>query len=177
MLSDQAQDIYYKLFTVLQDMRKKMKVADEPSDAKGPATLISYLEQFHSYGELHQALISKVDYYFSQLDNQVEENSTVFLIKEYISKNFQHESLSVKDISEYVYLSASYVCTLFKSETGKTLNQYITEYRMEKAKLLLQDPRYKIADISSKVGYSDGNYFGKSFKKAVGLSPLNIGRR
>lgn len=171
VLSDQARDIYYKLFTVLQDMRKKMKVADEPSDAKGPATLISYLEQFHSYGELHQALISKVDYYFSQLDNQVEENSTVFLIKEYISKNFQHESLSVKDISEYVYLSASYVCTLFKSETGKTLNQYITEYRMEKAKLLLQDPRYKIADISSKVGYSDGNYFGKSFKKAVGLSP------
>ena len=45
------------------------------------------------------------------------------------------------------------------------------EYRMERAKQLLEDSRYKISDISSKVGYSDGNYFGKSFKKYSGLSP------
>ena len=51
------------------------------------------------------------------------------------------------------------------------LNQYLTEYRMEKAKQLLADPRYKITDISSRVGYSDGNYFGKSFKKYTGFSP------
>ena len=82
-----------------------------------------------------------------------------------------NDTLSVKDISEHVYLSTSYVCTLFKTETHQTLNQYITEYRMEKAKQLLSDPRYKITDISSKVGYSDGNYFSKSFKKIVGLSP------
>ena len=42
---------------------------------------------------------------------------------------------------------------------------------MEMAKQLLADPRYKISDISSKVGYTDGNYFGKSFKKYTGLSP------
>jgi two-component system response regulator YesN len=42
---------------------------------------------------------------------------------------------------------------------------------MEKAKKLLMDSRYKITDISSKVGYNDGNYFGKSFKKIVGISP------
>ena len=70
-----------------------------------------------------------------------------------------------------MYFSSSYVCTLFKNETGKTLNQYLTEFRMEKAKSLLKDSRYKINDISSKVGYSDGNYFGKTFKKFVGLSP------
>ena len=52
----------------------------------------------------------------------------------------------------------------FKSETGQTLNQYLTEYRMEKAKQLLSDPKYKISEISSKVGYTDGNYFGKASK-------------
>ena len=82
-----------------------------------------------------------------------------------------NETLSVKDISTHVFLSTSYVCTFFKNETGKTLNQYITEYRMEKAKQLLKDARFKIADISSRVGYNDGNYFGKSFKKYCGLSP------
>ena len=63
-----------------------------------------------------------------------------------------------------------------KSETGQTLNQYITEYRMEKAKQLLKDARFKITDISSRVGYSDGNYFGKSFKNTVGFLLLNTGR-
>ncbi len=44
-----------------------------------------------------------------------------------------NETLSVKDISDHVFLSTSYVCTFFKNETGQTLNQYLTEYRMEKA--------------------------------------------
>ena len=86
-----------------------------------------------------------------------------------------NETLSVKDISSHVFLSTSYVCTFFKSETGQTLNQYITEYRMEKAKQLLKDARFKITDISSRVGYSDGNYFGKSFKKYSGFLLLNTG--
>lgn len=121
--------------------------------------------------ELHNTLIKQTDLYFEELQTSVPEHSTIFLIKDYISKNYNRETLSVKDISSHVFLSASYVCTFFKNETGQTLNQYLTEYRMEKAKNLLADPRYKIADISSRVGYSDGNYFGKSFKKYTGLSP------
>ena len=74
-------------------------------------------------------------------------------------------------MSEHVHLSSSYVCTLFKSETGMTLNQYLTDYRIKMSKQLLADPRYKITDISSKVGYSDGNYYSKTFRKIVGLSP------
>ena len=93
----------------------------------------------------------------------------VFGIK--YGQKYMNETLSVKDISDHVFLSTSYVCTFFKNETGQTLNQYLTEYRMEKAKQLLSDPRYKITDISSRVGYSDGNYFGKSFKKYTGFSP------
>ena len=68
-------------------------------------------------------------------------------------------------------MSSTYVCTLFKGETGVTLNQYITGFRMEKAKELLSDPKYRISDVSVRVGYPDGNYFGKSFKKAVGMTP------
>ena len=65
----------------------------------------------------------------------------------------------------------------FKNETGQTLNQYLTDYRIKMSKQFLSDPRYKIADISSKVGYSDGNYYSKTFKKIVGLSPSDTGRK
>jgi two-component system response regulator YesN len=121
--------------------------------------------------ELNQLLLDKINLLFSSLQEHSSDNATIYAIKEFIGKNYRNESLSVKDISEHVFLSSSYVCTLFKNETGKTLNQYLTEFRIEKAKNMLLDSRYKIADISTKVGYSDGNYFGKTFKKLVGLSP------
>lgn len=170
-LVDQAKDLYYKLFTILQETSRKMKITVKAAPYSGTESIIRYLEHFFSYRSLHESLTNRIEEYFNSLNNQIEESSTVFMIKEYIGQEYKRENLSVKDISEHVYLSVSYVCTVFKTETGQTLNQYITEYRMEKAKKLLENPRYKITDISSRVGYSDGNYFGKSFKKAVGLSP------
>ena len=166
-MPNQVKDLYYRLFSVLYDIRKKMQL---PSTGKQEA-IVDILERAFTYNELHQALVSLVDTYFEDSGNSQPENSTIFQIREFISKNYMNDTLSVKDISNHVFLSASYVCTFFKSETGQTLNQYLTEYRMEKAKQLLTDPRYKISEISSKVGYTDGNYFGKSFKKYTGLSP------
>jgi two-component system response regulator YesN len=99
------------------------------------------------------------------------ENAICFSIEEFVRQNFQNESLSVKTISDHVNRSTSYVCTVFKNETGMTLNQFITKCRMEKAKEMLTDPRYKITDIASRVGYLDVNYFGKILKKYSGVTP------
>ena len=55
-----------------------------------------------------------------------------------------NETLSVKDISDHVFLSTSYVCTFFKNETGQTLNQYLTEYRMEKPSSCCLTPGIKL---------------------------------
>lgn len=171
VLPDQAKDLYYRLFTALKDARRKTKLPADSLSEPDADTMISYLAQFSTYEELHQALVEKVGLFFKQLTIHSAENTTIYLIKEYIHHNYRDESLTVRDISSYVHMNTSYVCTLFKSETGQTLNQYITEYRMEKAKKLLLDPRYKIAEISARVGYSDGNYFGKSFRRVTGLSP------
>lgn len=168
LLPNQVKDIYYKLFMTLEDSRKQQQI---PSHSSKADTIVDALEKCFSYRELHQDLEQKTRDYFADAAESVQENATIFLIKDYISKNYMNETLSVKDISAHVFLSASYVCTFFKNETNQTLNQYLTEYRMEKAKQLLSDSRYKITDISSRVGYSDGNYFGKSFKKYTGFSP------
>lgn len=168
LLQNQVKDLYYKLFLLLENTRKQLKI---PSPEAHQDSIVDAVEKCFTFLELHAALVKKTDEFFSDTENTVQENPTIFLIKEYISQHYMDETLSVKDISAHVFLSASYVCTFFKNETGQTLNQYLTEYRMEKAKQLLSDSRYKISDISSKVGYSDGNYFGKSFKKYSGLSP------
>ena len=167
VLPNQAKDLYYKLFRALDNAARQLKLT--LSDTQ--ENLIDTLEKIFSYNEMHQKLVKKTEFFFQTAASTEEENSTIFLIKDYIGQKYMNETLSVKDISDHVFLSTSYVCTFFKNETGQTLNQYLTEYRMEKAKQLLSDPRYKITDISSRVGYSDGNYFGKSFKKYTGFSP------
>lgn len=170
-LPHQAKDLYYKLFMALQECRQKLQLPLSPDPAGMPQSIMESLERCFTLRELHQALMAGTESFFRAAASHVPEDSTIFLIKDFIARNYSDESLSVREISEHVFLSASYVCTYFKNETGQTLNQYLTAYRIEKAKQLLSDSRYQIADISSKVGYSNGNYFGKSFKKLVGLSP------
>lgn len=169
VFQNQAKDLYYKLFLTLENARTQHQIS---TTLIGKEKNISdTMERCFGFHELHQVFVQSIQQYFEDAKASVQENSTIFIIKDYIAKNYMNETLSVKDISSYVFLSTSYVCTFFKNETGQTLNQYLTEYRMERAKQLLCDPRYKITEISSRVGYSDGNYFGKSFKKYSGYSP------
>lgn len=162
-----VKDLYYKLFLSLENIRKRSSMPEAP-DAESIADTI---HQCFAFPELHETLVRQTEEFFEEVSENTQEHPTIHLIRNYISQHYMDDTLSVKDISEHVFLSTSYVCTFFKNETGQTLNQYLTEYRMEKAKQLLKDARYRISDISSRVGYSDGNYFGKSFKKHCGLSP------
>lgn len=91
-------------------------------------------------------------------------------IKDIIHARYK-ENLTVNDIANEVYLTSTYVCLIFKQETGETINDYITKLRIEKAKELLKDSRNKLYDICYAVGYSDPSYFSKLFKKYTGLSP------
>jgi len=169
ILANHIKDLYYKLFIAMNDTALNFHIHLHADDSV--YSIWDTISSSNTLSELHELLLDRLALFFHLCETSMEENSTVFMIKDYISRNYSNDSLSVKDISEHVFLSSSYVCTLFKSETGQTLNQYLTDYRIEKAKKLLQDPRYKITDISEKVGYTDGNYFGKTFKRTIGLSP------
>lgn len=171
MLPNQIKDAYYRLFNALNDCRQKWKLSADSAGTDSSESTIEYLENCFTYEELHCTLTERTKLMFRRLDASVPEDNVIFLIKDYIAKHYGSDLLSIKEISDYVHLSASYVCTYFKTQTGQTLNQYLTEYRMEKAMRLLEDARNQITDISAKVGYSNGNYFSKSFKKFTGLTP------
>jgi two-component system response regulator YesN len=173
LLPDQARDLYYKLFLALSDQRRSSKLG--AGDA-----VKNTLEQVNgcdTLQELDDLLCDGIRQHFELLQQGGRDSSTLFLIKEYISSNYSDESLSIKDISDHVHLSSSYLCTVFKTQTGQTLNQYLTAYRMERAKEMLCDPRNKVNEVAQEVGYADCNYFGKTFKKVVGLSPSEYRER
>lgn len=175
VLPNYVKDLYYKLFAALIQTASRLCVPDFYEEDR--AEVLEYIIKDKNLFELNGLLLSKINQLFDSLEEHSRDNTTIYAIKDFIGRNYKNENLSVKDIGEAVYLSSSYVCTLFKNETGKTLNQYLTEFRIDKAKAMLMDSRYKISDISSKVGYSDGNYFGKTFKKLVDLSPSEYRER
>ncbi|MFV0363563.1 MAG: response regulator [Suipraeoptans sp.] len=173
-LQSQVKGLYFRLFTSLSDAAKEFGIHASIEGSHIPDSedkIMQVLDKLFTFEALHTYIKNGVSELFILLEESPQEDSNIYLIKEFIGKNYERESLSVKEISDHVYLSVSYVCTYFKNQTGTTLNQYITEYRMQRALQLLKDPRNQISDISSKVGYSNGNYFSKSFKKYTGVSP------
>lgn len=69
-------------------------------------------------------------------------------------------------------ISKSYLCKLFNERYGKGITRYITELRLEKACLLLEQTENTVVGIALDVGYVDCGYFNKLFKKYVGCTPL-----
>jgi two-component system response regulator YesN len=161
---------YYAMLLILNQMYHTMHISSDVT-LDHPGLVVDAIDSAFSFLEIDELIHEKTDDFFSRLSNRKEEDPTIYRIKEYINLNYKDKNLSVKSISESVFLSVSYLCTYFKNETGITLNQYITDFRIKKAMTLLADTNMKIVDVSNAVGYRDSNYFAKIFKKQTGLSP------
>ncbi len=167
LLPSNVKDLYFKLFISLEQAYHVELIASQ----EGDASIWDRILACDTLASLHSLLTSELWHLKGLSQAAPAESSAVSYMKDYVHTNFANASLSVKDISDHAKLSVTYACTVFKTETGKTMNQYLTEYRLERAKELLLDPRVKITDISARVGYTDSGYFGKAFKKATGLTP------
>ena len=88
----------------------------------------------------------------------------------YIHKNFTRP-LKLEDVAKAVYLNPAYLSHVFKQATGVGFIHYLTNLRMQKAKVLLADPQYTIQEVGERVGYSNYRYFSQTFKKYVGKTP------
>lgn len=91
-------------------------------------------------------------------------------VKEYVSNNYQRK-ITTKELSKTCYLSEGHFCRFFKSTTGKSAVDYVNEYRIERAAVLLKNTDEAISEIAERVGFEDANYFSRTFKKIKKTSP------
>ncbi|SDZ23551.1 AraC-type DNA-binding protein [Evansella caseinilytica] len=80
--------------------------------------------------------------------------------------------IQVKDIAAAVHLHPNYLHRIFKAHTGSSVLEFLTSFRMEKAKMLLLHSSIPITDISEYIGINSRQYFSALFKKHTGQSPL-----
>ena len=87
-----------------------------------------------------------------------------------IRDNYQ-EQISVENLSKMCNLSKSYFCRVFKSVTGKTAMEYLSEYRLKLADAMLCDSNNTIAYVAESCGFESFSYFCRSYKKYYGIKP------
>lgn len=137
-------------------------------------------EIFENYDE-EFACIGNVYRLFQLIKNttsiQIPEEERTVPYQEYVQKSIEYmtqkysEPIRISDIAKHCGLERSYMSKMFKEATGYTPQEYLMEYRMNKAKQLLKDTDMPVQHVSYSVGYNDPFAFSKLFKKEVGMSP------
>jgi len=91
-------------------------------------------------------------------------------ISSFIEAHYR-EDISMQDAAATLRYSDAYFCKLFKQCFKVNFSAYLNEFRVNKARQLILDPRLSLKDVGAAVGYSDANYFTRVFKRLTGQTP------
>ena len=106
-------------------------------------------------------------------DRQVEGKRHTEQLKRvigYIEANYRDE-IPLSALASEAGLSPKYLCRLFAQLTGKSPVEYVNEYRIDQACMLLSDTDMPIVDVGLSCGFNDQSYFIKTFKKYKHTTP------
>lgn len=92
-------------------------------------------------------------------------------IMQYVREEYSNVNLSITMIAEHFEMSAHYISLRFRQETGGSLKNFISSFRIEKSKQILLTTSDKLDKIAETVGFVDNNAFIRVFKKFEGITP------
>jgi len=100
-----------------------------------------------------------------------ENQAMVDEIEQYLMMNYS-KSISSDILSKKFGFVPSYLSKVFRSVKGMSPSEYLTNYRVDKAKQIIREkPDILIREAAKAVGYEDQYYFSKIFKKYMGMWP------
>ncbi|MDU0353402.1 AraC family transcriptional regulator [Paraglaciecola aquimarina] len=129
------------------------------------------IEQDENAERLKALLLGECEYLCREVNYAAKQQSDEELVKgiqDYVLKNY-FNNIVISEIAKAVNASQSHIMRVFKRATSQTINQYIANTRIEKAKLLLLSK--SVTESAFESGFNDSNYFATVFKKQTGLTP------
>ncbi|SFK97507.1 Two-component response regulator, YesN/AraC family, consists of REC and AraC-type DNA-binding domains [Paenibacillus sp. 1_12] len=164
-------DLLFSLkYNVLASKLGMVSVHDLQEDVRLLNRLVSYTELFEWLNE------SIVSIYCEKEIKDFNPKGLVPVLLQLIHNHFQG-SISLQQFAADHHVSLGYLSRIFKSQTGHTFSEYITNYRISKAKELLTGGVERLQEISSLVGYEDPRHFSALFKRIVGETPITYAKR
>jgi Response regulator containing CheY-like receiver domain and AraC-type DNA-binding domain len=91
--------------------------------------------------------------------------------KELIARHYADKSLSIGAAAARLSISESYLSKLLRRKLGTSFVEYLSAYRIERAKELLAASDMRSYEVAEAVGLSDARYFASLFKKCSGMTP------
>ncbi|WP_066191469.1 MULTISPECIES: AraC family transcriptional regulator [Gracilibacillus] len=110
--------------------------------------------------------------------NQLDETNEFIIhqVLSYIHENYDYE-IRVQDLARIVHLHPNYLHRIFKQSLHVTINEYITNLRLDKAKMLLSKTDIPVTEIASYVGINTSQYFSNMFKTVTQMTPSQYRQR
>lgn len=170
--ADEQQNFMLFLLLLPTRLMNNMQTANM-GPYKSHKKLIMNFFQYHGINE-QKTMLSSVYADITQHLLQMSTphtNTVIKRVREIIDAQYM-EQLSVTSLADGVYLTPTYLCVLFKQATGRTINEYITQVRLDKAKEYLTKTNIHLYDVCYKVGYLSPSYFSRLFKKYNGMTPV-----
>ena len=100
----------------------------------------------------------------------INRDPRIQVVVDYLTPHL-NEPFTIQSLSEMAQVSQTSFRRLFKAHTGKSPSDYIRELRMTSAARMLLTSNREIAEIGYQVGFSDANYFSRTFRQVFGVSP------
>ena len=103
-------------------------------------------------------------------DEIVKKNRIVEMAQKYIQENLEN-NITLAETAEICHVSASHLSRLFIKETGEGFSVFVSNAKIEKAKVWLETEDWSVSDIGYRLGFNETGYFIRAFKKKVGMTP------
>lgn len=165
------QSVYIQyIFTVLNTLQEmKLDVGSVFGQEFIPHVEVN---KFELLPELQRWLKQMMEKVYTLLDNE-SGNQLKMTVKRAIQFIEEHydEEIRLMDIANHVAVSPTYFSRVFKEETGTPFIKWLNQYRVDKAKELLDQSWLKLYEVADKVGFHDYKHFSNIFKKITGFSP------
>ncbi len=91
--------------------------------------------------------------------------------KEFVARHYAEPALSIGKVAERLSISESYLSKLLRRRLEISFVDYLSDFRVDRAKELLAASDMKSYEVAEAVGYSDARYFASLFKKRTGMTP------
>ena len=168
---DYVKNFYFNTISLINSIRVSLSVSDKIASEATLATLYKLIEKCDNLSDLNVVLEDAAKQTVTKV-NEFNNNNMKLLMRkaiDYLEKHYA-EQITLNQVSDTLYVSNFYLSRMFKKELGINFIDYLNELRIEKAKVLLTDARYKTYEVAEAVGVPNSHYFSKLFRKYVGMT-------
>lgn len=128
-------------------------------------TILEVTKSFKTTQDIkYDELVQKI------IDGISTQDDYIDFVKKYVNLHYNEEIL-LNELAEIMNLSRSYLSTIFKEKMGISFQDYLINFRINRAIEMMREKRLPLKNVADMVGYPDYTQFSKMFKKRKGVSP------